>query len=93
MLTAPNWLASVRMLSTMLYPEALVDGWQFSVRRGSYWECVVGERADRSPRRCQLDHMKAWWTREPGQAVRCVAGGSTTCQCDGRLRDSVLNSS
>ena len=31
MLTAPNWFARVRMLSTMLYPEALVDGEQFSV--------------------------------------------------------------
>jgi len=32
MLTAPNWLARLRIFSTMLYPEALVDGAQFSVR-------------------------------------------------------------
>jgi hypothetical protein len=30
-LTAPNWSARLRMLSVRLYPEALVDGGQFSV--------------------------------------------------------------
>jgi len=31
MLTDPNWLARVRIFSTMLYPEAFVEGAQFSV--------------------------------------------------------------
>jgi hypothetical protein len=40
MLTAPNWFARMRMLSTMLYPEALVDGGQFSVwiQLGNVWQ-------------------------------------------------------
>jgi len=41
MLTAPNWLARVRILSTMLYPEVFVEGAQFSVW-GSARECVAG---------------------------------------------------
>jgi len=41
MLTAPNWFARMRMLSMMLYPEAWVDGGQFSVW-DSAWERVVG---------------------------------------------------
>ena len=41
MLTAPNWLARMRMLSTMLYPEEWVEGGQFSAR-DSVCECVVG---------------------------------------------------
>jgi len=40
-LTAPNWLARVRMVSAMLYPEALVDDAQFSVWDPAR-ECVVG---------------------------------------------------
>ena len=40
MLTAPNWFASTRIFSIMLYPEALVDGAQFSVsgvQPGNVW--------------------------------------------------------
>ena len=40
MLTAPNRLASVRTFSTMLYPEALVEGAQFSVRDLAL-ECMI----------------------------------------------------
>ena len=39
-LTAPNRLARTRMLLTMLYPEASVDGGQFSVW-GSAWKRAV----------------------------------------------------
>ena len=41
MLTAPNWFARTRRFSIMLYPEALVDGGQFSVW-ASAWKYVVG---------------------------------------------------
>ena len=40
MLADPNWFDRVRMLSTMLYPEVVVDGVQFSVQV-SAWEHVV----------------------------------------------------
>ena len=64
MLTDPNWLARVRIFSTILYPEAFVEGVQFSVW-DSVRQCVVGqERADRSPRRCLRGHMKVWYMRE-----------------------------
>jgi len=42
MLTVPNWLARVRILSAMPYPEASVDDGQFSVWYLA-WERAVGE--------------------------------------------------
>ena len=42
MLTDPNWLARLRTLSTMLYPEAFVEGVQFSIR-DSARERVAGK--------------------------------------------------
>ena len=42
MLTAPNWLARVRIFSTIWYPDALVEGAQFSTR-DSAWEGVVSK--------------------------------------------------
>jgi len=41
MLTAPNWLARVRIYSTMLYPEEFVEGEQFSAWESAP-ERVVG---------------------------------------------------
>ena len=78
MLTDPNWLARVRIFSTMLYPEAFVEGAQFSV-----WDlarnCVVGrELANRNPRRCLRDHTKVRYARELGRAVGWVVGEGTT---------------
>jgi len=76
--TDPNWLARVRMLSTMLYPEAFVEGAQFSVSDLAR-QCVVGrEFANRSPRRCLRGHMKALWTRESDWTVVWVVGEGTT---------------
>ena len=58
MLTAPNGLARLRMLSARLYPEALVGGAQFSVwiQLGDAWQgegglTVVPEDAYGSIRR------------------------------------------
>jgi len=41
MFTGPNWLARARIFSTMLYPEAFVEGAQFSIL-DSARQCVVG---------------------------------------------------
>ena len=82
-LTAPYWLARVRMLSTMVYPEELVDGAQFSIW-DSAWERVMRwERADRSPRRCLRAHMEAWWTTRSRWVVLWMKGESTTSAVDG----------
>jgi hypothetical protein len=62
MLTAPNGLARLRILSARLYPEALVGGAQFSVwiQLGDAWR---DEWADRSPRRYLRVHTRMRWTR------------------------------
>ena len=66
MFTAPNWLARIRMLSMRLYPDALVDGGQFSVWNSALEGVKNVTRADRSPRICLRGHMKTWWKREVG---------------------------
>ena len=77
MLTDPNWLARVRILSTMLYPEAFVEGAQFSVGdsarlcvAGRGWLTVVPEDAYGVIRECgirgswiRLLGRGGWWGR------------------------------
>lgn len=60
MFAAPNWLARIRMFSTRVYPDPLVDGGQFSVRDSGLEGLEIVAGANRSPRRCLRARMKAW---------------------------------
>ena len=79
-LTAPNWSARTRMLSTMLYPDEFVEGAQFSVRKSVSERVVCWIRADRSPRKCLRGYMKAVWARELDWGVQSewMEGEGTT---------------
>ena len=83
MFTAPNWLDRIRMLWMRAYPDALVDGEQFSEWDSALERMGIVTRADRSPRRCLRAHMKAEWKREVDYAAGRMGGKRRTSVAGG----------